>query len=110
MVFSEPVEIEGCLDFPLMTDGGFPLSHNFYVHMHVSFTHVNKTEDNIRKVTCKRKWNMSRPPQSRTYKQITFGVTVCYNGMSGTLLEHVFLSRVHTYMQLMVKYLPVTYK
>lgn len=93
-----------------MTDGGFPLSHNFYVHMHVSFTHVNKTEDNIRKVTCKRKWNMSRPRQSRTYKQITFGVTVCYNGMSGTLLEHVFLSRVHTYMQLMVKYLPVTYK
>ena len=73
-----------------MTDGGFPLSHNFYVHMHVSFTHVNKTEDNIWKVTCKRKWNMSRPRQSRTYKQITFGVTVCYNGMSGTLLEHVF--------------------
>ena len=44
MVFSEPVEIEGCLDFPVMTDGGFPLSHNFYTHMHVSFTHVNKTE------------------------------------------------------------------
>ena len=44
MVFSEPVEIEGCLDFPLMTFGGFPLSHNFYVHMHVSFTHINKTE------------------------------------------------------------------
>ena len=44
MVFSEPVEIEGCLDFPLMTLGGFPLSRNFYVHMHVSFTHVNKTE------------------------------------------------------------------
>ena len=108
MVFSEPVEIEGCLDFPLMTDGGFPLSHNFYVHMHVSFTHVNKTEDNVRKVTCKHKWNMSRPRQSRTYKQITFGVTVCFNSMSGTLLEHVFLSRVHTYMQLMVKYL--TYK
>ena len=44
MVFSEPVEIEGCLDFPLITFGGFPLSHNFYVHMHVSFTHINKTE------------------------------------------------------------------
>ena len=44
MVFSESVEIEGCLDFPLMTDVGFPPSHNFYVHMHVSFTHVNKTE------------------------------------------------------------------
>ena len=39
---------------------------------------------------------------------ITFGVTVCFNSMSGTLLEHVFLSRVHTYMQPMVKYL--TYK
>ena len=44
MVFSEPVEIEGCLDFPLMAFGGFPLSRNFFVHMHVSFTHVNKTE------------------------------------------------------------------
>ena len=44
-----------------MTDGGFPLSRNFYVHMDVSFTHVNKTDDNVRKVTCKRKWNMSRP-------------------------------------------------
>ena len=44
MVFSEPVEIEGCLDFPLMTFGGFRLSCNFYVHMRVSFTHVNKTE------------------------------------------------------------------
>ena len=44
MVFSEPVEIEGCPDFPLMTFGGFQLLHNFYVHMHVSFTHVTKTE------------------------------------------------------------------
>ena len=44
MVFSEPVEIEGSLDFPLMTFGGFPLSRNFYVHMHVSFTRINKTE------------------------------------------------------------------
>ena len=51
---------------------------------------------------------MSRPYQSKTYEQLTFGVTVCFNGMSGTLLEHVFLSRVHTYMQPMVKYL--TYK
>ena len=44
MVFSEPVETEGCLDFPLMTDGGFSLSHNFYENIHVSFTHTNKTE------------------------------------------------------------------
>ena len=44
MVFSEPVEIEGWVDFPLMTFGGFPLSYSFYVHMHISFTHVNKTE------------------------------------------------------------------
>ena len=48
---------------------------------------------------CKRKWNMSRPCQSKAYKQLTFGVTVCFNGMSGTLLEHVFLARVHTYIQ-----------
>ena len=27
-----------------MTDGEFPLSRNFYVHMHLSFTHVNKTQ------------------------------------------------------------------
>ena len=92
-----------------MTDGGFPLSRNSYVHMHLSFTHVNKTQTMFgRSCVNVSQWNMSRPRQSRTYKQITFGVTVCFNGMSGTLLEHVFLSRVHTYMQLMVKYL--TYK
>ena len=62
-----------------MTDGGFPLSRNFYVHMHLSFTHVNKT-DNVWKVTCKCKWNMSVTRQSKTYKQLTFGVTVCFNG------------------------------
>ena len=66
MVFSEPEEIEGCLDFPLMTDGGFPLSHNFYMHMHVSFTHLNKTETMYGRSMCKNKWNMSRPCQSKT--------------------------------------------
>ena len=55
MVFSEPEEIEGCLDFPLMTDGGFPLSHNFYMHMHVSFTHLNKTETMYGRSMCKNK-------------------------------------------------------
>ena len=48
---------------------------------------------------------MSRPCQSKTYTQLTFGVTVFFNGMSGTLLENVFLYRVHTYMQPRVKYL-----
>ena len=27
-----------------MTNGGFPLLCNFYVHAHVSFKHVNKTK------------------------------------------------------------------